>query len=166
MNDRASALKSRSFTKLGPALAAAALVAVLDQATKWWIVEHLMQPPRILPVVPGLNMVLVYNRGITFGMFNSDAAQPLIFTALAIVIAAGLIVWLRGVTKTWIAVAIGGILGGAIGNVLDRLRLGAVVDFIDAYVGTWHWPAFNVADSAISVAIVLIALDALFAAKD
>ena len=62
-------------------MAAAALVAVLDQATKWWIVERLMQSPRILPVVPGLNMVLVYNRGITFGMFNSDAAQPLIAEA-------------------------------------------------------------------------------------
>ena len=64
------------------------------------------------------------------------------------------------------ATAIGAILGGAVGNVLDRLRLGAVVDFIDAHIGDWHWPAFNVADSAISVAMVLIAVDALFSAKE
>jgi len=74
--------------------------------------------------------------------------------------------WLRGVTRAWVAAAIGGILGGAVGNVLDRLRLGAVVDFIDVDVGIWHWPAFNVADSAITVAVAAIALDALFSAKE
>jgi signal peptidase II len=68
--------------------------------------------------------------------------------------------------RAWVAAAIGGILGGAVGNVLDRLRLGAVVDFIDVHVGIWHWPAFNVADSAISIAVAAIALDALFSAKE
>lgn len=157
----------RPFSRLPIALVAAALVAVLDQASKWWIVEKLMQPPRIIHLTPFLDIVLVHNRGITFGLFNSDGAlQPLLFTALAVVIAAGLLVWLKGVTRCWVAMAIGAILGGAIGNVLDRLRFGSVVDFIDAHVGGWHWPAFNIADSAISVAVILIAADALFSAKE
>lgn len=167
MNDSTQAASVRPYSKLPVALVAAALVAVLDQASKWWIVAKLMQPPRIVPLTPFLDIVLVHNRGITFGLFNSDGAlQPLLFTALAAVIAAGLLMWLKGVTRCWMAAAIGAILGGAVGNVLDRLRLGAVVDFIDAHIGDWHWPAFNVADSAISVAVVLIAVDALFSAKE
>ena len=157
----------RPFAKLPAALVAAALVAAADQASKWWILEKVMQPPKVVPVAPFLDIVLVWNRGITFGLFNAHgAAQPIVFTALAIVIAAGLLVWLRGVRQGWIAVAIGGILGGAVGNVVDRLRLGAVVDFIDVHVAGWHWPAFNVADSAITVAVVAVAVDALFGAKE
>jgi signal peptidase II len=162
-----SSLVLRPFSRLPLAVVMAILVAASDQASKWWIVERLMQPPRIVPLTPFLDIVLVWNRGITFGLFNSGgAAQPIVFTALAVVIAAGLLVWLRGVTRAWVAAAIGGILGGAVGNVLDRLRLGAVVDFIDVHVGIWHWPAFNVADSAISIAVAAIALDALFSAKE
>jgi signal peptidase II len=157
----------RPFAKLPVALLAAVLVAALDQASKWWILEKVMQPPKVIPVTPFLDIVLVWNRGITFGMFNDHgAAQPFVFTALAIVIAAGLVIWLRSVGQAWVAVAIGGILGGAVGNVLDRLRLGAVVDFIDVHVAGWHWPAFNVADSAITVAVIAIAADALFGAKE
>jgi signal peptidase II len=163
----AASSAARPFAKLPLALAAAALVVVLDQASKWWIVERLMQPPKIVPVAPFLDIVLVWNRGITFGLFNkAGAAQPIVFTALAIVIGAGLLLWLKGVRQGWVAVAIGAILGGAVGNVLDRLRFGAVVDFIDVHVAGWHWPAFNVADSAITVAVVAIAAEALFGAKD
>jgi signal peptidase II len=167
VSDSTQVVTPRPFSRLPIALLAAAVVAALDQASKWWIVEKLMQPPRVVPLTPFLDLVLVHNRGITFGMFNSGGSlQPLLFTALAVVIAAGLLIWLRGVTRCWVATAIGAILGGAVGNVLDRLRLGAVVDFIDAHIGGWHWPAFNVADSAISVAVVLIAVDALFSAKE
>jgi signal peptidase II len=157
----------RPFAKLPLALIVAVVVAALDQASKWWILEKVMQPPKTVPVTPFLDIVLVWNRGITFGLFNSGgAAQPIIFTALAFVIAVGLLVWLRGVGQNWVAVAIGGILGGAVGNVVDRLRLGAVVDFIDVHVAGWHWPAFNVADSAITVAVIAVAVDALFGAKE
>lgn len=157
----------RPFAKLPLALVAAALVAVADQASKWWILEQVMQPPKSIPVLPFLDIVLVWNRGITFGLFNAGgAAQPIVFTALAAVIAGGLLVWLRNIRQSWVAVAIGGILGGAVGNVVDRLRFGAVVDFIDVHVAGWHWPAFNVADSAISVAVVAVAVDALFGGKE
>jgi signal peptidase II len=149
------------------AFATAALIVAFDQATKWWILEHVMQPPRIVPVLPFLDLVLVWNRGITFGLFNSGgSAQPVVFTVLAAVIVGGLLVWLRRVVRWWVAAAIGSVLGGAIGNVADRLRFGAVVDFIDVHVAGWHWPAFNVADSAICVAVALLAVDALFAPKE
>lgn len=157
----------RPLTKLVLAFGTAMVVIALDQATKWWILERLMQPPRIVPVAPFLDIVLVWNRGITFGLFNTaGGAQPFAFSALAIVIAAGLLLWLRRVEHAGIAVAIGAILGGAIGNVLDRLRLGAVVDFIDFHIAGWHWPAFNVADSAISIAVCWVAIDALFSGKE
>lgn len=157
----------RSFQRLALALAVALAVLAIDQASKWWILARAMQPPRAIPVAPFLDIVLVWNRGITFGLFNTaSGAQPFAFSALAIVIAAGLLIWLRRVERVGIAAAIGAILGGAIGNVLDRLRFGAVVDFIDAHVAGWHWPAFNVADSAISVAVCWIAIDALFGANE
>jgi signal peptidase II len=157
----------RPFAKLPFALIAAVVIVAADQASKWWIVERLMQPPKIVPLTPFLDIVLVWNRGITFGLFNrGGAAQPIVFTALAIVIAAGLLVWLKGVRQGWVAVAIGAILGGAIGNVLDRLRFGGVVDFIDFHVAGWHWWAFNVADSAICVAVVAVAIEALFGARE
>jgi signal peptidase II len=149
------------------AFVTAALIVILDQVTKWWILERVMQPPRIVPVLPFLDIVLVWNRGITFGLFNTGgSAQPFVFTALAIVIVAVLLLWLRRVEPWWVAAAIGGVLGGAIGNVADRLRHGAVVDFIDVHVAGWHWPAFNVADSAICVAVALLAFDALSGPKE
>jgi signal peptidase II len=151
------------------AFVTAALVIALDQATKWLILERVMQPPHIVPVLPFLDIVLVWNRGITFGLFNSGdggSAQPLVFTALAAVIVVGLLFWLRRVSRWWVAAAIGAVLGGAVGNVADRLRFGGVVDFIDVHVAGWHWPAFNVADSAICVAVALLALDALSAPKE
>jgi signal peptidase II len=149
------------------ALITAVLVIAVDQATKWLILERVMQPPHIVPVLPFLDIVLVWNRGITFGLFNTDgSAQPLVFTALAFVIVVGLLCWLRRVSRWWVAAAIGAVLGGAVGNVADRLRFGGVVDFIDVHVAGWHWPAFNVADSAICVAVALLALDALSAPKE
>ena len=76
-------------------------------------------------------------------------------------IVAGLVYWLRRVTSPLLAVAIGLIIGGAVGNVVDRIRLGAVVDFLDFHIGSWHWPAFNLADSAICVGVAAMLLDGL-----
>jgi signal peptidase II len=167
VSERSGAAVVPSFRYFPLALVAAVVVAALDQASKWWVVEKLMQPPRLVPLTPFLDLVLVRNNGISFGLFNTGgAAQPIVFTALAVLIAVGLLVWLRSVTRGWVALAIGAILGGAVGNVLDRLRLGSVVDFVDAHLGDWHWPVFNVADSAICVAVAVIAVDALFGAKE
>ncbi|MFO0995703.1 MAG: signal peptidase II [Alphaproteobacteria bacterium] len=140
-----------------------ALVALLDQATKWWILATVMQPPRVIEVTPFFNLVLGWNRGVSFGLFNeSDGVGPWPFVVLTAAITVGLVIWLKRTTYAWLGVALGLIIGGAIGNAVDRLRFGAVVDFLDFHLAELHWPAFNVADSAISVGVVMVLVDSLF----
>jgi len=154
-------MRSRSVVRLG--LGMVILVFGLDQATKWWILESVMQPPRVMPVTPFFNLVMVWNRGVSFGMFNQDSAyNAWIFTALALAISAVLVVWMWRADSRLIGVAIGLIVGGALGNAVDRLRFGAVADFLDFHVMGYHWPAFNVADAGISIGAVLLLADALF----
>jgi signal peptidase II len=95
------------------------------------------------------------------GAGSGAAADALLFSLAAALIVAGLVYWLRRVTSALLAVAIGLIIGGAVGNVVDRIRLGAVVDFLDFHIGSWHWPAFNLADSAICVGVAAMLLDGL-----
>jgi signal peptidase II len=141
-------------------------VVVLDQISKWWILTEVMDPPKTIAVTGFFNLVLVWNRGISFGLFDSDSAWgPILLTALALAIAAGLVVWLRRAESRLAAAAIGLVLGGAIGNVIDRVRFGAVVDFLDFHAAGYHWPAFNVADSAISVGVGLLLYDGLFESR-
>ena len=146
-------------------LALALIVFVLDQATKWLIVDIVMQPPRIIDVTGFFNLVLTFNRGVSFGLFGQNAAtwQSYALSALALAIVAGLVVWLSRVDHWLPATAIGLVIGGAIGNTVDRLFRSeqAVVDFLDFYIGSWHWPAFNVADSAITMGVVLLLYDGL-----
>lgn len=141
----------------------AVVVLALDQAGKWLALEKLVLHESV-PLAPFLNLTLVYNKGAAFGFLSSASGwQNLLFVGIALV-ATGVILYLLrrlGATDRFMAVALMLILGGAIGNLIDRLAYGHVVDFIDVYYGTWHWPAFNVADSAITVGAVMIALDAL-----
>jgi signal peptidase II len=148
--------------KLGLLIAAIALA--LDQATKLYFYDLLVADGRrAIEVLPFFNLVTVWNYGISFGMFNSGSAgASIIFVILALAIVAALLFWLRSVTALLVAVALGLVIGGAIGNVVDRLRFGAVFDFLDFHVAGWHWPAFNLADSAITVGVVLLCIDALF----
>ncbi|MDH5558369.1 MAG: signal peptidase II [Alphaproteobacteria bacterium] len=141
-------------------------IMILDQISKWVILNVIMVPPRIIPQFPGFNLTLVYNPGVSFGQM--DWLGPWALSVLAIVISVALAFWLRKAETRLLTVALGIVIGGAIGNVIDRIRFGAVVDFLDFYVpGTdWpHWPAFNVADSAIVVGVGLIILDGLFAER-
>jgi len=138
----------------------AACVILLDQVSKMLILD-LMQPPRAIEILPVFNIVLAMNRGVSFSLFTSHAeTAPYLLSALALAVCGGLVWWLRSGTAPRIAVGL--VLGGALGNVADRLRFGAVVDFLDVHWQAWHWPAFNVADSAISIGAVLIVFDALF----
>ena len=106
------------------------------------------------------NLALTYNRGISFGLFNDGAGlNALVFSVAAAAIVAVLVYWLRRAASPFLAIAIGLIIGGAVGNVIDRLRLGAVVDFLDFHVGAYHWPAFNLADSAICIGVAAMLLD-------
>jgi len=148
-------------------LSLAALVIVLDQLLKWWIRTVVMDPPREIEVTSFFNLVMAWNRGISFSLFRSDwAAGPYVWAGLAVVVAVALGWWLGRVRHTLTAVALGLVIGGALGNAIDRLRLGAVADFLDFHWQGWHWPAFNLADSAISVGIVLLVAPGLFAARE
>ena len=149
----------RLFYK-GLTLAFACLV--IDQLSKWWILEHVMQPPRIIPVTPFFNLVMVWNRGISFGLFNSPDTGQWLMAGLALGLTAVLLVWLWRADRGLVVAGLGLAIGGAIGNVIDRVSLGAVADFLDFHWAGWHWPAFNVADSAIVVGAGLLILDSLF----
>jgi signal peptidase II len=148
-------------------LSLAALVIVLDQLLKWWIVTAVMEPPREIEVTSFFNLVMAWNRGISFSLFRSDwAAGPYVWAGLAVAVAIGLGWWLGRVRHALTATALGLVIGGALGNAIDRLRLGAVADFLDFHWQGYHWPAFNLADSAISVGIVLLVVPGLFGARE
>lgn len=145
-------------------LMTALIVLILDQASKWYMLIAVMQPPRVIPVLPFFNLVSGWNRGVSFGMFASDSPYSgWILSALAIAIVIFLINWLRKSSRWHESVAIGLIIGGALGNVVDRGVHGAVFDFLDVFVGRYHWPAFNIADSGIAVGAVILVLDSVFA---
>lgn len=150
------------FWRLG--LLAAVVIVLFDQATKWWIVNVLMQPvPQAVEVTPFFNLVLAWNRGVSFGTFSAGGSwMPYALTAVALAIAAVLATWLWRAERWFVALGLGMVIGGAVGNVLDRVRLGAVVDFLDFHAFGWHFWAFNVADSGISVGVVLLLIDGLF----
>lgn len=128
------------------------LVLVLDQATKMWAFQSL-RPLLTIPLVPGFfNLTYVQNTGIAFGMFANEGLLVGLFVAVLAVLA---LYYMRGVNWAgWEPNLVGGCLcGGALGNLLDRLRLGYVVDFFDVHLGSHHWPVFNVADSLICLTV-------------
>lgn len=141
------------------------LVIVLDQWTKQIVLGALEHLQRV-EVIPGLlNWTLAFNTGAAFSFLADEGGwQRWLFTVLAIGVSAVLVVWLgrtpRGDWRTALPLAL--IVGGALGNLIDRLRLGHVTDFIQVYHGDWYFPAFNIADSAISVGAVLLILFGLF----
>lgn len=137
-----------------------AAVMVLDQIAKQMVVRGLDWYQSI-PLMPFLNVVHMRNTGAAFSMFAG--ASPLLFIGLGVAVSIGIMWWLRRNPRgqPLVAIALSLILGGALGNVIDRATRGHVVDFIDFYVGAWHFPAFNVADCAISVGAALLILDML-----
>lgn len=139
-------------------LAAAAAVFAADQASKLWVLAAQAGLP--VEIAPFFNIVLVWNRGVSFGMFG--AAGPLVLAAVAGAVALVLVVWMLRSPRRFEALALGAVAGGAAGNILDRLTRGAVVDFLDFHIAGWHWYAFNLADSAITVGIALLLFDAVF----
>jgi signal peptidase II len=137
------------------------VVIALDQLTKGLASSYLLLHDPIA-VIPMFNLTLAHNPGAAFS-FLSDAGgwQRWFFTALAIGVSVLITLWIRKLpaSENWQAAGLAAILGGAIGNVIDRIQLGHVVDFLDFYINDSHWPAFNIADTAISVgAVILIAM--------
>lgn len=144
--------QSRRAIGMGVALA-------LDQATKW-LVTTLYVPPGGVEFTPFLNLVFWRNPGVTFGLFDGHGELGRwILTALALAITVALAIWLRRTERRLGAVALGLVMGGALGNVVDRVRVGAVTDFIDLHLAGRHWPAFNIADVAVVTGVVILLLD-------
>ena len=149
-------------------LAMAALLLVADQLSKWWVLEVLDLPNRrTVPLVEagplGLDLTMVWNRGVTFGLLSGEGSlNHIILAVLAAVIAAFLLRWMARAENRMVATALGAVVGGAVGNVIDRLRFGAVVDFVDAHGWGWHWYVFNIADAGIVCGVFVLLADALF----
>jgi signal peptidase II len=141
----------------------AALVIVLDQYSKWLVQQH-FELYESLRLSSWFNLTLAYNTGAAFSFLNDAGGwQRWLFVVLAVAITGVLTVWLQRAHHLRLqSLALALIIGGAVGNVIDRIRLGYVIDFIDWHYRDWHWPVFNIADSAISVGVVLLILDSLF----
>lgn len=147
-------------------LLAAGLILIFDQISKWLIRDFVLDGSRIIEVTGFFNLVEVWNRGVSFGLFASGSPwAPMLLSALAIGISIFLLFWLRKTETALLAVALGMVVGGAVGNVVDRMLWGHVFDFLDFHVAGYHWPAFNVADSGISVGVALILIDGLIAKR-
>ncbi len=144
-------------------IAALAVTLVADQASKDWVLNGLRLPDLgSVPLFPGLSLTMVWNHGITFGLLSSDSAwggAMLAVVALGVVAALG--VWMWRAERIGVILALGAVAGGAIGNVIDRLRFGAVVDFIHAYAWGWSWYVFNVADAAIVCGVAALVIDGM-----
>ena len=146
---------------LGVLLIAATIV--VDQLSKLVVVQQAAVRPWSVEITSFFNLVYVENRGITFGLFgNSQALGRWLLTGLAVILVIGLCVWLWRAQTQLLIGGIGLVIGGALGNVIDRVVRGAVIDFLDFHALGRHWPAFNVADSAIVVGVALLLLDGLF----
>ncbi len=144
-------------------LSLAGVIIAADQITKSLALEHLFNEPPI-EVLPFFNLVLVFNSGAAFGFLNNAGGwQNVFFIVVAVAVGVGIIValWRIGAGNPQLSVSLSLILGGAIGNVIDRFRYGYVVDFIDIFYKHWHWPAFNIADAAITIGAVLLIVDSI-----
>lgn len=141
------------------------VVLICDQFSKYWILNifHLPQKGSV-EIFPFLNFTMVWNKAITFGMLSGQLGQygPIIFAVVAFLIALGLFIWMIRASKLCVVLSLGAIIGGAIGNIIDRLRFQAVVDFIHLHVGGWSWYVFNIADSAIVCGVGVLLIDAFF----
>lgn len=140
---------------------AAVLVLAADQFSKWWILNPFDLPAKgSVELLPVLNLTMVWNQGVTFGLFHQDGASgPWLLAGVALVVVCALAYWMLRAETLLVATALGAIAGGAIGNIIDRLRFGAVVDFIHAHAWGYSWYVFNVADAAIVCGVAALLLD-------
>ena len=144
--------------RVGLTVAAALLIA--DQVTKLAMMALLEDAGGRIVVTGFFNLVVVWNRGVSFGMLSGlGEYSAVILSALSLTIVVFLLFWLRRAHRVAMVVAIGCVIGGAVGNVIDRIRFGAVFDFLDFHVAGWHWPAFNIADSAIVLGVGYLVID-------
>jgi signal peptidase II len=149
-------------------LALSGLVVLIDQVTKW-IAERGLALHDPVAVVPYFNLTLTYNTGAAFSFLSRAGGwQRWFFIVLATAVSVAIVVWLSRLDRgeRWTAAGLALVLGGAVGNLIDRLAHGHVIDFIDLYYGAYHWPAFNVADSSISVGAGILIVHGLLDARN
>lgn len=139
----------------------ALITLALDQYSKYWMMVEYALPARgTVEITSFFNLVTVWNTGVSFGMFNEMGADnATILIVFAAVLTAVLLGWLWRAQHRLLAGALGLVVGGALGNIIDRVQYGAVFDFLDIHAMGYHWPAFNIADAAICVGVGLILLD-------
>ncbi len=144
------------------------IIIVLDQISKQWFESNFMVY-EVVNVLPLFNLTLTYNEGAAFSFLSDQSGwQRWFLAAVATVVTVVLVLWLRGLKRheKLTAISLGLIIGGAVGNLIDRLLFGHVIDFLDFYIGQYHWPAFNVADSAIFVGVAVMIYELLFVSDD
>ena len=144
-------------------LTISAAIIGLDQVTKWLMVS-LLALYETVAIMPYFNLTMAHNHGAAFSFLaQAGGWQRWFFTVLALVISTVLVVWLAKLKPEakLEAISLSLVIGGAIGNVIDRICYGYVIDFLDIYIGSSHWPAFNVADSAICIGAVLLIIDSI-----
>ena len=140
--------------------------AVLDQWSKWYVLTDLMNPPAEIPVTSFFSYVLAWNTGVSFSLFNSyGVTGTYVLIALSSAISLFFMVWLLKARNFWLASGLGLIIGGALGNLIDRVRFGAVVDFLHFYYESYAWPAFNLADTFITIGVMLIFIESFLSHK-
>jgi signal peptidase II len=153
----------KGVTRLGiGAYLLAILVVALDQASKFWILNVFDLPSKVtVPVAGPFHLTFVWNRGVSFGLLRAEVdLTRWALAAFSVIVAVFLAVWVRNANRRVLAVALGLVIGGAVGNVIDRIRFGAVADFLD-FSRLWFPWVFNVADAAITCGIALLLLDML-----
>ncbi len=146
-----------------PYFLAIAAVIVADQWLKFWMLDEWdLLSGTIHEITPFFNLVLVWNPGVSFGLFatGSDASRWLLI-GITSAVSVGLFVWLLRAQTHWLRSAIVLVIGGAVGNIIDRFIYGAVVDFLDFHVMGYHWPVFNLADSCICVGVAMLLWDSI-----
>ncbi len=139
----------------------------LDQASKWYVLTELMNPPTVIPVTSFFSYVLAWNTGVSFSLFNSyGVTGTYVLIGLSSTISLVFFVWLLKARNYWLSSGLGLIIGGAVGNLTDRVRFGAVVDFLHFYYDTFSWPAFNPADTFITIGVILIVIESFKGEKN
>jgi signal peptidase II len=154
-------VRKMSWPAVGVVVAILTLIA--DQISKYLIIAELQVPGNYIDLLPIFQFNLQYNTGVSFSMFSSDAvATRIALVALTLAITGVMTWWMWRVHRLWLQTALGLIIGGALGNIIDRARIGAVTDFLLFHWQDWYFPFFNLADTAITIGAVMYLLDALF----
>lgn len=144
------------------------ITLILDQFSKWYLLNVVQMEQRgLIEITDFFNLRMVWNKGVSFGMFSADSqVGRYVLIGFALLIIGFLVVWLMRAQSRWLAAGLGLVIGGALGNVIDRFIYGAVADFFDFHALGTHFYAFNVADTAISIGVALLVFDSIFMGEE